>query len=75
MNVLDFVDATSKTLISEGEFELVLPKSEANAMLYKVNKTLIESGVELYTVSHKENKRLEDVFIEITGSEGGGQIE
>jgi hypothetical protein len=40
-----------------------------------VNKTLIEGGVSLYTVHRRENKKLEDVFIELTGGkEGGVQI-
>ena len=75
LNALDFIDSGAKNTISDEEFELVLPKADSNSALYRVNKALIEAGVELYTVSHKENKRLEDVFIEITGSEGGGQIE
>ncbi len=39
----------------------------------KLNAKIIEAGIKLYTVSLKENKTLEDVFIEITQS-GGAQI-
>lgn len=35
---------------------------------------LITSGVKVYEASHKENKKLEDVFIEMTNS-GGAQID
>ena len=43
-------------------------------MIARVNRAVISAGIELYTVSPKENKRLEDVFIQMTGSEGGAQI-
>ena len=40
----------------------------------RVNRAVISAGIELYTVSPKENKKLEDVFIQMTGIEGGVQI-
>lgn len=40
-----------------------------------INKALIEAGIKLYTVSEAENKKLEDVFIQLTeDAQGGGQI-
>ena len=39
-----------------------------------VNRTLILNGISVSTVSKKENRRLEDVFIELT-QEGGNQID
>ncbi len=71
---LDFIPDATKTKLSDSELELVLPKSEERSLLPKINRTL-SAAVELYTVAYKENKRLEDVFIELTNSEGGGQIE
>lgn len=41
----------------------------------RINAKLINSGFKLYTVHRTENKKLEDVFIELTGNkEGDGQI-
>ena len=71
---LDFLDETDRKLTEDGNLELVLPKEGADAMIARVNRAVISAGIELYTVSPKENKRLEDVFIQMTGSEGGAQI-
>ena len=54
----------------EGKIELTFPKEESLASLSRANRALIEAGVNLYTVSKKENRRLEDVFIELTRGEG-----
>ncbi|MFT3952871.1 MAG: ABC transporter ATP-binding protein [Oscillospiraceae bacterium] len=53
--------------------EFTLPKADADAQICAVNSAIVRGGVALYTVAHKENKRLEDVFIELTNS-GGDQI-
>ena len=53
--------------------DLVLPIVGCDAALADINRRLITGGIALYTVSKKENRKLEDVFIELTG-EGGGQI-
>ena len=60
-------------IAEDGVVDMVLPKEDCDALLATVNRTLITGGVSLYTVSKKENRKLEDVFIELTG-EGGGQI-
>ena len=54
----------------EGRIDLTFPKESAQASLARANRVLVEGGIELYTVSKKENRRLEDVFIELTRGEG-----
>ena len=43
-------------------------------LLPKVNTAIVTAGVGLHTVVPKENRRLEDVYIEITGGKEGGTI-
>ena len=74
MELLDFISDNNKTLLESGEIELIIPKSDEKQILSRINRTVVEAGIDLYSVSRKENKRLEDVFIEITGGEGGVQI-
>lgn len=71
---LDFLDETSRRITEEGALEIIVPKEEADALMARVNRAVISAGIELYTVSPKENKKLEDVFIQMTGIEGGVQI-
>lgn len=68
-------DKYSPQIIDDTHFSLSI-KSDENQKegIYAVNKTLINSGIKLYTVTHKENKSLEEVFIELTES-GGKQID
>ena len=75
MALLDFIPDHNKTLLDNGDLEIVIPKSDERGMLSRINRAIVEGGVELYCVSRKENKRLEDVFIEMTGGEGGVQID
>ena len=72
---LGFIDDGDKNAIDSETVELVLDKNNSRELLYRVNRAIIDAGVDIATVAHRENKRLEDVFIEITGTEGGGQIE
>ena len=72
---LDFIEGGNKKELDGETIELVIDKKDSREMLYRVNRAIIEAGVEISTVARTENKRLEDVFIEITGTEGGGQIE
>ncbi len=72
---LDFIADDNKTRISDTELEAVFSREDERTLLPRANRAIIESGVLLYTVAYKENKRLEDVFIELTKTEGGGQIE
>ncbi len=54
--------------------EVQIPGAEQEATLAKINKTILQGDVNLYTVSRKEDRKLEDVFIEMTNGQGGGQI-
>lgn len=55
--------------------EVSLPAESSDEKICQINAALINSGIKLYTVSQKENKKLEDVFIELTkDGKGGGQI-
>lgn len=57
----------------ETHFELALATENSHERAAEINSMLISSGIKLYTVSILENKKLEDVFIELTQS-GGTQI-
>ncbi len=74
MKLLDFIPEEEKTLLENGDLELVIPKREEKQILSRINRTIVEAEIDLYCVSRKENKRLEDVFIELTGGEGDVQI-
>ena len=67
----DMEDVETK-INEDGELEITLPAQSEEDLLAKVNSTIIEKGIRLYTVSKKEHRRLEDVFIEMT--KGGDQI-
>lgn len=73
LSVID--DKYSPQIIDDTHFSLSI-KSDENQKegIYAINKTLINSDIKLYTVTHKENKSLEEVFIELTES-GGKQID
>lgn len=73
LSVID--DKYSPQIIDDTHFSLSI-KSDENQKegIYAVNKTLINSDIKLYTVTHKDNKSLEEVFIELTES-GGKQID
>ena len=61
-------------ILDANTLEISLPTDEAEALLPKVNAAVIVAGVDLHTVVHKENRRLEDAYIEITGGKEGGTI-
>ena len=63
-SVEDGMLAVKLARTQEGEEEL----------LPRINRTLVLGGISLYTVTKRESRSLEDVFIELTG-EGGAQIE
>lgn len=62
-------------IVDEHNLEIQVPASKQEEMLAKINKTILQGDVVLYTVSRKEDRKLEDVFIEMTNGQGGGQIE
>lgn len=71
---LDFLDEKSRRITEDGMLEITVPREGADEMAARVNRAVIEAGVALYTAAPKENKKLEDVFIQLTGAEGGDQI-
>ena len=64
-----------KKVIADEHLHITVSSSNSDEQIYAINRQLIERGIKLYTVSLKENKKLEDVFIQLTNdSTGGGQI-
>ncbi len=61
------------TVTDDTHIEVAFSGENIQDKLAELNCKLIENGVKLYTVTPKEKKKLEDVFIEITQS-GGVQI-
>lgn len=58
-----------------GRITLSIPVDIEKNKIASINKALCMADIKLYTVHRKENKKLEDVFIELTGdTEGDGQI-
>ncbi len=70
---LPLFEGTDFTVTDETHIDITFDTENAQEKLAELNRKLIESGIKLYTVAPKENKKLEDVFIEITQS-GGVQI-
>ncbi len=66
-------EGTDFTVTDDTHIDITFGSEDAQEALADLNKKLIGAGVRLYTVAPKENKKLEDVFIEITQS-GGVQI-
>ncbi|MBR1862859.1 MAG: ABC transporter ATP-binding protein [Ruminococcus sp.] len=65
-----------RVTIGEGVLTVRLEKDGGKAPVARLNRTLIENGIDLYSVRPKETQSLEDVFIELTEEEkGDGQIE
>ncbi|MBQ8309422.1 MAG: ABC transporter ATP-binding protein [Clostridia bacterium] len=58
----------------DGALCVTVPSGRSDSLMAVVNRTLILNGISVSTVSKKENRRLEDVFIEMT-HKGGDQIE
>lgn len=56
----------------EGLLEITLPAASEEDLLAEINGRIVQNGIRLYTVTKKEHRRLEDVFIEMT--KGGDQI-
>lgn len=71
--VIDIPESDKKV---NGEFiEIILPADDAESKISEITVALINAGIKLYSLSEKENKKLEDVFIELTqDTVGGGQI-
>jgi len=61
-----------KVCEENGKIQVALSAEETDVQLAAVNRTLILGGVNVFTVTRQENRRLEDVYIEMTGE--GGEI-
>lgn len=61
--------------ISDGLLNVTLPIATCDEATAAIVKDLVGGGIRIYSVSHAEHKKLEDVFIQLTqNGEGGGQI-
>lgn len=74
VSLLSSVDGVSCVADGEGFLTLTVPAREERTRIAEVNRMLVSAGIALYTVARSENRRLEDVFIEMTGV-GGGSID
>ena len=73
LSVID-IDESKKRIV-DGRIAVDLPVENAQEQISIINKAIIDAGIRLYTVSEAENKKLEDVFIQLTkDTQGGGQI-
>lgn len=74
IEVLDFVEPKNKLINGEGNLEVIVTADGKDEAISHINKAIVDAGLKLYIVSPKQNRRLEDVFIELTKAEGGDQI-
>lgn len=68
---LDFI--SEKSVADDKHICVTVDKENADEELFEITAKIISGGIRLGTVTPKENKKLEDVFIELTKS-GGSQI-
>lgn len=73
LEALDFIPAENKSIEDKSHIKIKLQKENAEEEIFEVTAKIVTMGVRLGTVSPVENKKLEDVFIELTKS-GGVQI-
>ena len=73
-DALGFLDEKCRRITEEGTLEVIVPKEGADELIARINRAVVSAGLDLYTVSPRENKKLEDVFIQLTEIEGGVQI-
>lgn len=71
--LLGFLPEGAVNVPESNVIDVTLPTEGLDEALAQVNRTLIDGGISVYTVVPKENRKLEDVFIELTG-QGGGQV-
>ena len=71
LEVLDFIK--EKSVVDSEHIMIAVDKENAEEELFEVTSRIVSRGIKLATVAPKENKKLEDVFIELTKS-GGSQI-
>ncbi len=69
----DLLPEDGEETIDGQTLEISVPAENAEETLADVNGVLAKNGIRIYTVTPKTARRLEDVFIEMTGK-GGDQI-
>lgn len=74
LEVLDFIEPENKSVSDEKHIRLKLDRENAEEEMFEVTARIVTRGIRLGTVAPAENKKLEDVFIELTKS-GGVQID
>ena len=67
------IEGVEKKIVNE-QLEIIVPNDQAHELISAVNKTIVMNDIGLFEVTMREKKKLEEVFIEMTGN-GGGQIE
>ena len=72
---LEALKSITEITVNEADegIKVELPLEKEKELLSKVNSTIIMAGVQLYATAPVDNKKLEDVFIELTKM-GGEQI-
>lgn len=73
LEALDFIAPENKSAEDEKHIKIKLDRENEEEELFEITAHIISKGIRLGTVSPVENKKLEDVFIELTKS-GGVQI-
>lgn len=72
---LEIISVSEKKINDKGLVEIEIPHENEKDTMADITAALITNGVKLYSSHVIENKKLEDVFIELTGAqEGDGQI-
>ncbi len=73
INTLNYIDKENIKRINERYIEVSLDSADYEKEIIFINEQLVKAGVGVFELSKRENKKLEDVFIEMTKS-GGAQI-
>lgn len=73
LDALDFIEPADKLICDSEHIGVFLSRDHIKDELYEITARIVTRGIKLGTVSPVENKKLEDVFIELTKS-GGNQI-
>ncbi len=69
----EIIEGCEVKVLDSEHIEVSIEESIAKEKMAELNAAIVSAGIKLYTVSPKEHKKLEDVFIEMTQS-GGVQI-
>lgn len=73
ISLIDNVSDDNKKIIDETYIEVIIEKETADSVVSNIAHKLITNGIKLSMLCPAENKKLEDVFMEITKN-GGVQI-